>query len=317
MKKHIETFLKLSISALILFLILRQMDMQNLLRYMFNINLATFFVGVFFIFLGYVFSAVRWIIFLKAYHLNIGFIRALKIVLISLTAGMVLPSGAGPDIVRFYYAQKSNMDKRAEVLSSIFMDRFVGVITLSVLAFVGLKIGIEAFRSVSNVITIVLIILFAILGFFLSGGFSLILLKLLGNIRKFRIGERIRKFTQAFSLYERNRKILLLAMMVSVLMQVLFGTGNFFVALSLGIEAELYKIIFITLTVNFVTMLPISFSGIGVREGAFVFLMGELVGKEAAFAVSVFYYLASVLAFSPGLVFIMTEPLKDEGMGDS
>lgn len=312
MRRFLETLLKIAISAFLLWLILKNTDVRTLWHYISSMNLLKYSIAVLIAFTAFVLSAIRWYIFIRAYRLNISLLEAIKFVMIALSLGIVLPAGAGPDVIRFLYGQKKNRHMRAELLSSIFMDRFIGLTSLIFLALVGIYMGVEGLGSIKKLVWVILILFIVTLLFLLSEAFDKLMEKLFGNIQAFRIGERVRKLTKTFGMYRENKMALLFCFVVSLVMQSLFGLSVYFIAEAMDIHLDPVKSVFITASVNFITMIPITFSGVGLREGAFVFLLGEQIGKEAAVALSLIYYFTTIIAYSPGIIFFFLEPLKEK-----
>ncbi|MEO0224708.1 MAG: lysylphosphatidylglycerol synthase transmembrane domain-containing protein [candidate division WOR-3 bacterium] len=311
MRKFLFEALKILISLILIYLIFKNMDIKAFLNHIKSINLLLYFLAVIFGFIGYFFSAVRWFVFIKAYKLNVSFFEANKYVFVGLFLGLILPSGAGVDLVRFFYAQRNNLDRRAEVLSSIFVDRFVGVIALVCLALLGIYFGVERIRQVAEELIWIMIALIGFFIFMLTPLFEKIILSLFGNIKKFRIGERIQKLLNSFSLYKENKFVVISSFFISIIMQIFFGTSAFFISKALGFNLNLVEMILITSAINFITMIPISFSGIGIREGGFIFFLSDKIGLEGAVAISILYYFSGILAFSPfGFLVFILEPVK-------
>jgi uncharacterized protein (TIRG00374 family) len=141
--------------------------------------------------------------------------------------------------------------------------------------------------------------------------FEKIILSLFGNVKRFRMGERIQKLLNSFSLYKENKIVVISSFFISIIMQFFFGASAFFISKALGFNLNLVEIILITSAINFITMLPISFSGIGIREGGFIFFLSDKIGLEGAVALSLLYYFSGILAFSPfGLLVFISEPVK-------
>ncbi|MFZ8847183.1 MAG: lysylphosphatidylglycerol synthase transmembrane domain-containing protein [Candidatus Hydrothermia bacterium] len=311
MRKVIFELVKILISVILIYIIFKNMDIRAFLNHLKSINLLLYLIAIVFGFIGYFFSAVRWFIFIKAYKLNVSFFEANKYVFVGLFLGLILPSGAGVDLVRFFYAQRNNLDRRAEVLSSIFVDRFVGVIALVCLALLGVYFGVEKIREVAKELIWIMLLLIGFFIFMLTPLFEKIILSLFGNVKRFRIGERIQKLLNSFSLYKENKIVVISSFFISIIMQFFFGTSAFFISKALGFNLNLVEIILITSAINFITMLPISFSGIGIREGGFIFFLSDKIGLEGAVALSLLYYFSGILAFSPfGLLVFISEPVK-------
>jgi len=311
MRKAIFELVKILISVILIYIIFKNMDIRAFLNHLKSINLLLYLIAIVFGFIGYFFSAVRWFIFIKAYKLNVSFFEANKYVFVGLFLGLILPSGAGVDLVRFFYAQRNNLDRRAEVLSSIFVDRFVGVIALVCLALLGVYFGVEKIREVAKELIWIMLLLIGFFIFMLTPLFEKIILSLFGNVKRFRMGERIQKLLNSFSLYKENKIVVISSFFISIIMQFFFGASAFFISKALGFNLNLVEIILITSAINFITMLPISFSGIGIREGGFIFFLSDKIGLEGAVALSLLYYFSGILAFSPfGLLVFISEPVK-------
>jgi glycosyltransferase 2 family protein len=311
MRKVIFELVKILISVVLIYIIFKNMDIRAFLNHLKSINLLLYLIAIVFGFIGYFFSAVRWFIFIRAYKLNVSFFEANKYVFVGLFLGLILPSGAGVDLVRFFYAQRNNLDRRAEVLSSIFVDRFVGVIALVCLALLGVYFGVEKIREVAKELIWIMLLLIGFFIFMLTPLFEKIILSLFGNVKRFRIGERIQKLLNSFSLYKENKIVVISSFFISIIMQFFFGASAFFISKALGFNLNLVEIILITSAINFITMLPISFSGIGIREGGFIFFLSDKIGLEGAVALSLLYYFSGILAFSPfGLLVFISEPVK-------
>jgi len=287
------------------------MDFKAFFNHLKSLNIIYYIFAILVGFIGYVFSAIRWFIYTRAYKLKISLFQANKYVFVSLFLGLVLPAGAGVDLIRFFYAQRDNMDKRAEVLSSIFVDRLIGVIALVFLALIGVYFGIEKIRKVANELIWIMLFLIGFFIFMLTPLFEKIIISLFGNIKKFRIGERIQKLINSFSLYKENKSVIISTFFISIIMQIFFGSSAYIISKALNFNLSPIEIILITSAINFITMLPISFSGIGIREGGFIFFLSDKIGIEGAVALSILYYFSGIFAYSPfGFIVFISEPVK-------
>jgi uncharacterized membrane protein YbhN (UPF0104 family) len=88
---------------------------------------------------------------------------------------------------------------------------------------------------------------------------------------------------------------------VSLGFNILLITMNYLLGLSLGDRVSIwYYCLFVPIT-SIVTLLPVSFAGLGVREGAYVFLFTQAgMPRETALSLSLLVYVVSILA--PGLI---------------
>ena len=88
---------------------------------------------------------------------------------------------------------------------------------------------------------------------------------------------------------------------VSLVFNISLITMNYLIGLSLGDRVSIwYYFLFVPIT-SIVTILPVSFAGLGVREGAYVFLFTQAgMPRETALSLSLLVYVISI--FTPGLI---------------
>jgi hypothetical protein len=86
---------------------------------------------------------------------------------------------------------------------------------------------------------------------------------------------------------------------------------NYLVALALGIRISLFYFLVFIPIISFLLALPISFSGLGVREGGYVLLFGQAgVPPSLAFAMSLCVYAIAVATGLIGGVLYMLEGFR-------
>ena len=88
---------------------------------------------------------------------------------------------------------------------------------------------------------------------------------------------------------------------VSLVFNITLITMNYLIGLSLGAKISIwYYFLFVPIT-SIVTLLPISFAGLGVREGAYVLFFTQAgMARETALSLSLLVYVVSI--FTPGLI---------------
>lgn len=101
--------------------------------------------------------------------------------------------------------------------------------------------------------------------------------------------------------YAGQPYLILWAMSLAIAMQCLRVLSAYVGALALGIQVPVVTFGVLVLIAILVALLPISIGGIGVREAAFVILLGLAgVGEEAAFGLSVLIYVLGLVTILPG-----------------
>jgi len=111
-----------------------------------------------------------------------------------------------------------------------------------------------------------------------------------------RIMAKIKKLGELYeSVYACGSRAIGGALAISFVFNVLLIAVNGIIALSLGVEIPLrYFLLFIPL-ISFLLVLPISLSGLGVREGGYVYLFAQAgVSAPLALAMSLLFYALNV-----------------------
>ena len=102
-------------------------------------------------------------------------------------------------------------------------------------------------------------------------------------------------------LYVDRRGTTLTAVALSVGFRLVGGIGSYFAFLALGVDISFGTVLFISLLLNVIAMLPISINGWGIREGAFVLLFTQVgVGSAEALSVALLGRVLELLVSSVG-----------------
>ena len=111
----------------------------------------------------------------------------------------------------------------------------------------------------------------------------------------------------------KNRKELIAAIVIGIIIWIVTVTELYFYMLALNIFTVPFYFVFILLpAIILVEILPISFSGIGTRDVACIILLGIFgVGAPEAVAFSVLLFATGYLLNAAiGFVFFSNEPIK-------
>ena len=233
-------------------------------------------------------SSVRWKLLLPG---TIRIRKLFSLYLIGSFFSNLLPGVIGGDAVKGFYLYQ--MTKNGSLsLASIFMDRYIGFIVLIAICTFAFPFGFSYFLgSRIEWIFPIIVLSFIITSFLIFG---------------LRIGKRIKTistFYDYFHTYRNQKKVIGKAMLLSVLVQLSAIVSVNILALGFGQHIPiLASLIFIPLTAMF-TAVPISISGIGVREGAFVLFLGLInVKPEVATAISLSWFLSIATSNLLGLI---------------
>ncbi len=290
-KNILSTVIKVGVSLAILYFLFRNIDLNAFWKTFISVNpLSVVFVAALFVFTQSV-STYRWSVILKK-DLDIPYRKLLSIYFIGMYFNNFLPTMVGGDLVKGYYLYKYT--KKGDVsLASIFMDRYSGFFALMVITSFALLTGYPLIKGTG------------LPGFFvlLIGGFlavSLVIwigplhswvMRILARVHFYGINRKIETFYKVLMGYKSHRDILIKIFICSVIVQGGVIIGYWFLGRGLGMNVDLsYFFLFIPLTTA-VGMLPISLSGLGIREGAFVFLFTRVgATQEQALTLSLMWF---------------------------
>ncbi|MEW6570874.1 MAG: lysylphosphatidylglycerol synthase transmembrane domain-containing protein [Nitrospirota bacterium] len=280
--------LKIVVSSLLLYLVLSRTGVGNVLALLKSVNLFYFFVAVLFYILAQFLSTLRWRLLLP---FTFKMRELFSLYMIGTFFNTLLPGIIGGDAVKGFYLYQAT-GRGGLSLASIFMDRYLGFSTLIGICVFAYPFGHQYFRG-SNIEWILLLVVLV----FLAGSFAVFGLQ---------IGKKISilsDFYEYSQTYLRQRKTIIKALLLSLLVQLSVISGVFIISIGMGYHIPFISyLLFLPLIILF-SSLPISVSGLGVREGAFVLFFG-LIGIKAdvATAISLCWFVTVVTAGLIGFV---------------
>lgn len=201
-----------------------------------------------------------------------------------------LPGLIGGDAVKAYYLNK-DAKKLSLTLASIFMDRYMGYMSLMTIGILAFPFALRYFGESVFRWSIPLIFTVFVIGSFLF--FSLQLGK------RFRV---VSEFYEYFSSLRTRKGVIIKTYLISFLIQFLNFSKVIILAFAMGEDIPLLVFFAFLPIVITITAIPISIAGLGVREGSFVLLLGLIgVKPEAATALALAWFFSTVVGSLPGL----------------
>ncbi|MEW6367778.1 MAG: lysylphosphatidylglycerol synthase transmembrane domain-containing protein [Acidobacteriota bacterium] len=257
----------------------------------------------------------RWELLLVAKRIRIPFGGLVKVYFLSGFLGTFLPSSIAPDFVRVWVASR-NGAKSHDVLSSVIIDRVIGLYSLLLMAlFALLALTVAPNPTLKlNVPWQALAVLAA-----LALGAALYPFPPLRRSSSGRGGlaarlwEHFLKFYESCESYKSRRGTLLSVLLISLVNQSLAVLVIWFVARSLGAELSLVYLFLIVPVVSVLVMIPISLGGLGVQEGAYAYLF-TLAGLDTqlSIAIALLFRALTLLSTLPGAWFYSTGSYREQ-----
>jgi len=286
--KKIAFFLgKLVVSGLSLYLVLRKVDTAQMFSMMRRIGALTFLAASCLYVLSLLGAAFRWKLLLPE-RFTLG--RLFSLYLIGAFFSSFLPGVIGGDVVKAYYLNK-DARKVSLTLASVFMDRYLGYVSLVLIGIIAFPFSLGYFGDSPYRLVMPVIFASFVVGSILFFGLQV--------GRRFRV---VSEFYDYFTGLRGRLDIIAKTVAISCLIQVMG-----FVAVALLARAMGEHIPFLTLFVFLpiiitITTIPISISGLGLREGAFVVLLGLIgVRPEVATSLSLSWFFSTFIGSLPGL----------------
>ncbi|NLG71741.1 MAG: flippase-like domain-containing protein [Chloroflexi bacterium] len=289
MKKRLLFAAKLLVSSLLIWYLFSRADLSGVLSAIVMANVFWLAGALFTIYLGKVFTGYRWQVLLAAQDVHIPLRTLIASVFVGQFFNNFLPTTFGGDAARAYDTAVYSKQP-AKSLTSLFLDRLIGVLALALLALVGLLAGFLAHQDVLFYVGPVLgvfIFCAGIIGVVFTPAAAKLFERLLEKIGLKKAAGMVREITGSMDQIRRDRKVLLIAFLVSLALQVNVVLFYYMIGRALAVDISmLYYFILVPIALV-ISTIPFSINGIGLREGIFVFLLNQLaVPAETAIALS-------------------------------
>lgn len=300
MSRRLSTLLRLVVAIGIATLVLYQSNPADAFTALRQVSAAWLAGAAALVIADRALMAYRWIALLGSGD-RPPFARMLRIFFESSFVGAFLPS-VGGDVARAWKLAHDGVSGSRSV-ASVLMDRLLGVISILMSGAVGIALAPAVFdRSV-------LIVSVGLLSLACVGALLLVFSRTVDRLAKASlvwvpsawVARSLHRLLDALQGYRHQSRALVMVLGASIVVQVLrvaqawmLGRG---LAMTVPFEVYLAYIPIILL----VMMLPITVSGIGTGNLAFVFLFTQAgVPASSAFALSVLFLLLGVAGMLPG-----------------
>jgi uncharacterized protein (TIRG00374 family) len=206
---------------------------------------------------------IRWYILTRAYDLDLDLARALHIGLVGMFTTIFVPAGLGIDGVKLFYVTRRSHHKAPEVLSTLIVDRVLGMIALLTLSslFGGLLLrGSHASIGLLVAYGLVLLLGLAVALTLLSSRRVAALLRRVPGCRA------VAEVLRALQAYRARPGLLAPAMALSLMGHLSAFAAAYFAFRSLGRPASIFAVFAITPIVNLSSLIPLTPLGLGVSD---------------------------------------------------
>ena len=252
----------------------------------------------------------KWNLLLRAKGLVVPYLETLRLYYVSSFLGLLLPATVGSDIARALMLRDDETGL-ADVASSIIVERLLGFLVLAVLAVpsaVAVLAGVVGTAVPEWVVIGVpsLLGLLSITGLLLSltGRARALAAALVERLERGRFGgagRRAWKLFESYWLYREHGRTLAVFCILTVVEIATLIAWYYAAARSVGVEVPLGAFALTVPVITVLVRLPISFAGLGVMQGAFIFFLGLLgVPAEQGLAAGLVAQAIATVAVLPG-----------------
>lgn len=298
-RKRFLDLLKVVVSLVFILVILRSVDVKALWEVVRHASPWYLLLALLALLLGVLVRAYRWQILVQDQGVEMSLRELAALYFVGFLFNNLLPSGFGGDPIKMY--ELSRRSKRgADAVSSVLVDRFMGLLALQAIGLIALGFAWQLVPAEIVILTV------AVFGASLLAAWVVSFRRLWDVLARWvPLFDRLLSIkavdSLVSSLQSYSGSALLRSLGVGVVFNVLLVASNILIGVALGADLPLpYYMIFVPLT-SLVLILPISFAGLGVREGTYVFLFSQAgMAQEVALSLSLLVYALGTV--SPGLV---------------
>lgn len=295
-----KMLLKIGISLALMSWLFFSTGIENTLKELSEANLWYIPLSVAIYVGAQIFSAYRWQALAKALDFKLSIREFFDYYMLGMYFNLFLPSAIGGDVSKVFYLAKATDRKKRDAGITVLADRGTGLVALCILT------AIICLSPVANPFPNSL--RYTLIGLPVLGFTVLFALRLVSKEKIAAFVERYPKLgilTSAW-VYWHDSALLTKTVLVSMLCHASMILIHVLICMALGINVPVLYLILVYGVVSLAGVIPISFNGIGLREGAYkILLTREGVPDHTALAFGLYWFIIStVTSLVGGLILI-------------
>jgi uncharacterized protein (TIRG00374 family) len=227
----------------------------------------------------------RWSKLMRVHQIPVGLSECFSFSMIGLLVGLATPAGAGGDAAKVYFVQRHKTTKMETVISTVILDRFIGLLSLLLLGCVSFALNRRLAME-----TPTLLHFYGALGVATVSGFALLVgtiyLSAPASSTLDRLASRmpiLRPFVRvanAVAAYRDAPSVIVLAFLLSLMSQFVICAAFALIVHIMGIPVVGVATLFATVPVALAaTAIPLTPASIGVGQIAFFTLFQLMSGR--------------------------------------
>jgi len=294
--KKLVKFLPI-IGVIIFIYIVYEIGVGKIADAFFSIPIQYFILALLIVFLRIFVYSYKWGYICKKMKINIDYFNLVKIYLIGIFYGNLTPGAIGLHL-RIFYLKKKSKESIGKLLANSIIDFELAIITGIFIGLIGTIYLFNYYPGLLPLIILLFLLHISLLVIFMkkSGGskFFKIFIRPLIPI-KYRVG-----IDQSVELLYKDMpriREMIVPVFFDLITWIIIGTQVYIIAIGFSVDIPYLTFLMLhTLSVIAYSLIPISIGGLGVREGAFVFLLLPFgVEAEIAFVISLCGYIVKMI----------------------
>jgi glycosyltransferase 2 family protein len=289
---------------------------QDLWHTLCQVHLNALLLSVVLVGLALWLGVVRWRLVLQAQGIELSMARATRISLVAQFFNAFLLGSTGGDLIKAYYAARATHHRKTEAVTTVFVDRLVGLWAMLFFAGVMMLPNWQMFMLHKEFAVPALLILamLAVLNIVLSlafwGGISKRFPRARHFLRRLPKGELLERSLDSCRQIGKEKVFLVKAVALSLVLNIIWVLQISVLGGGLDLSIPVRALLVIVPMVLCISSLPITPNGLGVRENLFV-LMLALIAVPRTAALSL-----SLLASAEGILWSLIGGLVYMGLRD-
>jgi len=232
------------------------------------------------------FASERWKVLVKSQGLNVKSWPLFKLTLIGNFFNFAMPGGVGGDVVKAYYFTRENPGTKVIAVTSVLMDRVLGLFAMILLALVVMCYDLDHILKIESLHNLFIFIAVLFVGFCV--GLSVVFSSYLYDkgllkriIERMPLSAKFMKLYESMHLYGKSGNRIIATIILSLLSQGCAIAFLILVGSAAGFSTVPFKTFYLVAPLGFMaTAIPISPAGVGVGQAAFYFLFNVYTGTE-------------------------------------
>lgn len=307
----------LPLIGIVIFLyLLLTIDLPKVAETILRINLLFFSVAILITAVDIILKAFKWQLIFTSYNVSAPYSRFLKSWIVGLSLSLITPGKLGDFAKAYYLKDKAPLGKS---LTTVMADRIIDLLTLFILAIIGLSI----FATYYSPNTALLITTYILFGLFIAAIFLLSKKRIATFILKpfyYRLAPEKHKekmksvygdFYSGIGLILARKRLVIVVILLTFLIWLGTIFVIYFIGLSLGFDIPYTFLLIVFPIITLLEALPISFAGVGTRDATMIFFFSFLaIGAEASVSISLLYLLITYIFGFIGFAFWYKNPIR-------